>query len=171
MKFLRTAVRIKNTLFESNNQMEEDEEYAEYLNSKLTKDNTMDSKIYTYKSEFLGDLKIEVYFDYFIEDDWDSIIYVKFNVPENKSDDDIYDSFEQDLKLHSYIKDCMEDFIECCNTDIDIMHPINEYLIYRYGSLYMEIDTFNHIPQWVKLQFYSNIDQQELVDSMCITQY
>lgn len=171
MRFLRTSVRIKNTLYNSNNSMDDASEYAEYLNNLLAKDNVIDNKTYTYKSELFGNIKINLFFDYIIQDDWDSIVFIKFNIPENKSEEDVYDSFEQDYKLQSYIKDCVEDFIECCNTDINIKHPINENLIYRHGSLYMEIDNFTHIPQWVDLQLDTNINTQELIDSICITQY
>jgi len=153
--------------------MDEDAEYAEYLSKEIDEHSKLDTLHIPYKSAELGDIDIQIYFENVVDDKWTSSIYVKFTIPENMSEDAVYDAFESDYKLQAFLKEKVENFIKDANSKINIYHPKNENLVFKNNYLYMEISSAltKHNVEWVKLQLDSDIDQQTFIDNMIKTHY
>jgi len=124
----------------------------------------INEKIVNYNSDFLGNIRIKFSVNDTLTDDFEGSIYIKIEIPENKSDKDILNYFKQDFKLQAFVKNTMENLIKNWNEQITFMYPIDVDFIYYVDSIYIKLRSEDDIPKWDKFKYYAYIDQQDLID-------
>lgn len=166
-----SEVNLTNSLSCSKNGVENLMDYLESINEALeTKDITLSTTINNSK---LGTLKVRIN-NNGIEDCCDEISGALFKVNIEIIDErdnvnidrDWYDELETNHEFIDSISKVVSDYVNSLNDVANkISHPVNEYLAFINGRLFMEISEYNHrhTPEYVSFSIDADIDTTEFV--------
>lgn len=173
MHEIRSEIKFDTVLSTDENNIDNWNEYIEYLNDTIYKlTNDLEKKL-NYTSDIFGDLKIILYMDQPLDDrDGKFEIRVKINDSRNNfNEDDWYDELAEDSQFIQFLDEQIVIYINDLNDILkQIKYPINEELIYKDGSLYMRISPINnkHVPEYVDFSIDTNIDTDQLFDNIWV---
>ncbi len=173
MHEIRSEVKFATILSTDTSDIDNWDEYIEYLNDTIYKlTNDLEKKL-NYKSNKFGDLKIILYIDQPLDDrDGKFEIRVKINDSrDNFNEDDWYDGLAEDAQFIRFLEEQLVIYIKELNDILkQIKYPINEELIYKDGSLYMRISPINnkHVPVYVDFAIDTEVDTSQLFDNIWV---
>ena len=173
MHEIRSEVKFATTLSADNSDIQNWDEYIDYLNDviyKLTKD--QDKKL-NYHSDKFGDLSIIIYLDSPLDDD-DGKFEIRLRIQDSRdnfNEDDWYDGLADDTAFMNYLEEQLIAYINELNPTLgQIQHPLGEELIYKNESLYMRISPINdkHTPEFVHFSVEPEVDRDQIFDNIWV---
>ena len=159
------------SLSNSNNNIENSDDFAYYINGIIESDIRDQTIEIPYNSKVFGDVIVDIYSKWLLWDDFRFDIKVTIKTEDEiDTSVDIYDVINTDPEFVNFIVKNVTTYIEKINANINIMHPINENMIFYENKLYVETSFSQkaHEVEYVKFTIDSNIDPDELTSNFYI---
>lgn len=173
---IRTYLNLDTSISMDNSNIENWEEYANYINNEVYSRILDIDKKFIVQTNYFGNIEVILKPHDCLEDDEGKfVILIKMTVDNNTIDEDIfYNKFSKDTNLINSIVEHIIEYADEINERIkDIKHPLNENLIYKNENLYMELHPLfpKYEPTIVSLSLITNnINTDQLNDYLSIHQ-